>query len=376
MSTLLMSWTVSGHDGRMRVVVAPDSFKGTASADRVASAVADGWRRERPDDDIVFAPLADGGEGTVEGFAVARPDGIRHDVEVEGPEGPATSTWLELPDGTAVVELASSCGIELWGTEQPFSASTHGLGEVIAAALDAGATRLLVGIGSSASTDGGAGMLAALGARIADADGDAIGPGNAGLADAVTLDLSTLRPRPPGGVVVLCDVSNPLLGPTGAAAVFGPQKGAESEDIPLLDENLAVLASLGTVDPATPGAGAAGGTGWALLQWGAEIRSGAESIGAELGIPAIVATADVVITGEGRFDGQTAAGKVPAYVAGLAPGRTMLVAGSIDADVSAFRAAIDLVDLVGRDRAFDDTIGALIDAGAALARQASQQEHS
>ncbi|RWZ67892.1 glycerate kinase [Labedella populi] len=360
----------------MRVVVAPDSFKGTASADSVASAVAEGWRRERPDDEIVSAPLADGGEGTVEGFAVARPDGIRHDVEVEGPEGPATSAWLELPDGTAVVELASAAGIELWGTNQPFTASTHGLGEVIASALDAGATRLLVGVGSSASTDGGAGMLAVLGARIIDADGDAIGPGNAGLADAVALDLSSMRPVPAGGVVVLCDVSNPLLGPFGAAAVFGPQKGAEPDDIPVMNGNLSRLAALGTVDPATPGAGAAGGTGWALLQWGAEIRSGAESIGAELGIPAIVATADVIITGEGRFDGQTAAGKAPAYVAALAPGRTMLVAGSIDADVSAFPAAVSLVDLVGRDRALNDTIDALIEAGAALARRASEPDLS
>ncbi|RWZ52600.1 glycerate kinase [Labedella phragmitis] len=352
----------------MRVVVAPDSFKGTASADRVAAAVAEGWRRERPTDDVVLAPLADGGEGTVESFAVAHPGGVRHDVEVDGPEGPATSTWLELADGTAVVELASASGIELWGTDQPFLASTYGLGEVIADALDSGATRLLVGIGSSASTDGGAGMLAALGARLVDADGDAIGPGNAGLAEAAVLDLSTLRPPPPGGVVVLCDVSNPLLGPSGAAAVFGPQKGAEADDIPLLDDNLAHLASLGSVDPSTPGAGAAGGTGWALLEWGAVIVSGAAALGRELGLPDLAASADLVVTGEGRFDAQTASGKAPAYVAALAPGRAMLVAGTIEADVSAFMATVDLVDLVGRERAFEDTLDALGEAGAELAR--------
>lgn len=352
----------------MRVVVAPDSFKGTASADRVAAAVAEGWLRVRAGDEVVLAPMADGGEGTVESFALARPDGIRHDVEVDGPEGPARSTWLELPDGTAVVELASACGIELWGTDQPFTASTHGLGEVIADALDAGATRVVVGIGSSASTDGGAGLLAALGARIVDEDGDAIGPGNAGLADAAVLDLSPMRPRPAGGVVVLCDVSNPLLGPTGAAAVFGPQKGAEPDDIPLLDEGLAHFASLGSVDPATPGAGAAGGTGWALLQWGAVIESGAAAVARELGLPALIAGADVVITGEGRFDRQTSAGKVPSHVASLAPDRTHLVAGTIDADTSIFRSAHDLVALVGRERALTETLDALAEAGALLAR--------
>jgi glycerate kinase len=352
----------------MRVVVAPDSFKGTVRADRVAAAVAEGWLCERPDDDLVLAPLADGGEGTVESFAVAHPDGIRHDVEIDGPEGPATSTWLELADGTAVVELASAAGIELWGTDDPWSASTYGLGEVIADALDSGAERLIVGIGSSASTDAGAGMLAALGARIVDTEGDAVGPGNEGLADAAVLDLSTMRPLPAGGVIVLCDVSNPLLGPSGAAAVFGPQKGAEAEDIPVLDDNLAHFASLGTVDPSVAGAGAAGGTGWALLEWGAVIESGAAALGRELGLPALVASADVVITGEGRFDAQTASGKAPSYVAALAPGRTMLVAGAIDADTSAFLGAIDLVELVGRERAFEDTLDALSEAGAALAR--------
>jgi glycerate kinase len=360
----------------MRVVVAPDSFKGTASADHVAAALAEGWRRERPADDVVLAPLADGGEGTVESFAVAHPEGIRHDVEVDGPEGPATSTWLELPDGTAVVELASASGIELWGSDDPWSASTYGLGQVIADALDSGAERVIVGIGSSASTDGGAGMLAALGARIVDADGDAIGPGNEGLADAAVLDMSTMRTPPARGVIVLCDVSNPLLGPSGAAAVFGPQKGAEAEDIPALDDNLAHFASLGTVDPSVPGAGAAGGTGWALLEWGAVIESGAATLGRELGLPSLVASADVVVTGEGRFDAQTASGKAPAYVAALASGRTMLVAGTIAADVSGFVASVDLVNLVGRERAFEDTIDALSEAGATLARRATEGAHS
>ncbi len=357
----------------MRVVVAPDSFKGTASADVVAAAIAEGWRSVRPEDDLVIVPMADGGEGTVAAFAAARPSAVLHDVEVEGPEGPARSAWLELPDGTAVVELASACGIELWGTDRPFEAGTHGLGEVIAAALDAGARRLLVGIGGSASTDGGAGMLAALGARIVDADGDSIGPGNAGLADVAELDLSTVRPLPADGVAVLCDVTNPLLGPTGAAAVFGPQKGADPDDVPVLEENLARLAALGTVDPAAPGTGAAGGTGWALLHWGAVMASGAEAVARELGLADAVATADVVITGEGRFDGQTAAGKVAAFVAALAPGRTALIAGSVDADASAFLATVDLIDLVGHDRAFEDTAAALVEAGAALASTVSRR---
>jgi glycerate kinase len=217
-------------------------------------------------------------------------------------------------------------------------------------------------------------MLAALGAVIVDADGDAVGPGNEGLAEAAVLDLSTMRPPPPGGAIVLCDVSNPLLGPSGAAAVFGPQKGAEAEDIPILEDNLAHFASLGTVDPSAPGAGAAGGTGWALLQWGAVIASGAAALGRELGIPDLVAAADLVITGEGRFDAQTAAGKAPAYVASLAPGRTLLVAGAIDADAdaSAFLASVDLVELVGRERAFGGTLDALAEAGATLARRTTE----
>jgi glycerate kinase len=354
----------------MRVVVASDSFKGTASAGAVAAAVAAGWSSVRPRDEIVLAPMADGGEGTVDGFAMARPDGRLRELEVDGPDGPARTSWLELPDGTAVVELASACGIELWGTDHTFDAGTYALGEVIAGALDSGAQRILVGLGSSASTDGGSGLLAALGARLLDGDGEAIGPGNAGLAELASVDLATLRQLPPRGVVVLSDVSNPLLGPLGSAAVFGPQKGATPEDIPQLEANLARLASFGRVDPSTPGAGAAGGAGWALLEWGAVIESGSAAIGRELGIPALAADADVVITGEGRFDGQTAAGKVPAYVSSLAPGRTLLVAGGVDddADASPYAATIDLVTLVGRDRAFSDTIAALTEAGAALAR--------
>lgn len=357
----------------MRVVIAPDSFKGTASADRVATSIAAGWRSVRPDDDLVLLPMADGGEGTVDGFATARPEGRRRDVEVEGPEGPATSTWLELPDGSAVVELASACGIELWGDEYTFEAGTYALGEVVANALDSGAHRLIVGLGSSSSTDAGAGLLAALGARIEDADGDAIGPGNAGLADAVVLDLSTMRPLPAGGVVVLSDVSAPLLGPGGAAAVFGPQKGATPEDVPVLEANLARFAALGTIDPATPGAGAAGGTGWALLQWGATIESGAEAVARELGVVEAASTADLVVTGEGRFDAQSAGGKVAGHVASLAPGRTMIVAGSLEADASEFVEAVDLVGLVGREPAFTDTLDALEEAGAELARRAGAE---
>ncbi len=363
-----------------RVVLAPDSFKGTLPAAAAARALAEGWRAVRPHDDLVLRPMADGGEGTLDAVATSVRGAERIPVTVTGPDGErVVASWLLLPPtpdapvGTAVIELANTSGIELLGDRRlPESASTTGFGQALAAALDAGVTRLVLGIGSSASTDGGVGMLTAIGARFTDAAGDPVAAGAAGLDTVAAADLTGLRPLPPAGVVVLTDVTNPLLGPQGAAAVFGPQKGLDDAGVARADAGLARLSALvPSVDPAAAGMGAAGGTGWALAVWGAQLVPGAPQVAALTGLPAAAAGADVVVTGEGAYDAQSAAGKVPAFVASLAPGRTALVAGRVaaDADTSAFAASLSLTDLAGSSAAaLAEPARWLHEAGARLAR--------
>lgn len=343
----------------MRVVIAPDSFKGTATAADVAAAIASGWTTERPDDDVVLAPMADGGEGTLDAFATAFPDAVRVPVTVTGPAGsPVDTSWLRLPDGRAVVELAATSGLPLLETPLPGTATSRGFGEAVAAALDAGATGLVLGIGGSASTDGGRPVL------------EALGLGGAGL-----------RPLPPLGVTVLTDVTSPLLGPTGAAAVFGPQKGIEPSRVAAFDARLADWAArFPHVDPATPGAGAAGGVGFGLLVWGATLARGADGVAAVLGLADLLRDADVVVTGEGRYDGQSAVGKVPSVVRSLvtahAPAaRTVLVAGEVDAPLDDFAAAASLTVLATQttgepDDAIADPLRFATIAGQRLARLA------
>ncbi|WP_423923225.1 glycerate kinase [Frigoribacterium sp. 2-23] len=336
---------------RLRVVIAPDSFKGSASAVEVASALGRGWLRSRPDDDVVELPVADGGEGTVEAFARAVPAAVRHRVVAPGPDGhPVDADWLMLPDDTAVLELASASGLTLLSHPAPYDAHTRGLGRMIVDALDAGARRLLVGIGGSASTDGGLGVLTELGLRALDSLGDEVVAGSHGLSAIARLDMSGLRPLPAGGVTVLTDVTNPLLGAGGAAAVFGPQKGAGPDDVLALDSALARWAELLDVDPRAPGAGAAGGTGFGLLAWGADLAPGALAVSEAIGLPGQVARADVVIVGEGRYDEQTAGGKAPHLVASLARAagaRLLLVAGSVEAPTDGFDDVVSLTDLAG-----------------------------
>ncbi len=371
------------------VVIAPDSFKGTIAAAAAAQALAEGWRSERPADDLRLRPMADGGEGTVDAFATAVPGARRMPVAVTGPEGAEVeAAWVLLPStpdapgGTGVVELASTSGIELLGTPprlRPFDAHTRGFGEAIAAALAHGVSRLVLGVGSSSSTDGGAGMLTALGARFADAHGAAIPGGARGLADVANADLSRLPALPPGGVTVLSDVSNPLLGARGAAAVFGPQKGASPDDVAVLDAGLArfarvLCAEAPHADPDAAGAGAAGGTGFGLLAWGASLVPGSAAVAELVGLDDAVAVASVVITGEGSYDGQSAGGKVPAHVRAVAVAAGVpaaLVAGRIapDADVSGFAATASLTSLAGSaEAAMGDPARWLVAAGAALAR--------
>ena len=356
----------------MIVVLAPDSFKGTLAAADVAAALAAGWRDRRPAAEIVMLPMADGGEGTLDAFALSVPSARRMPVTVTGPHGaPVEAAWLLLPsatdgdgildgarDGgfhgvTGVVELASTSGIELLGGDlRPLDAHTIGFGQAISQALDFGVDRLLLGIGSSASTDGGTGALSALGARFTDAAGCAVPPGARGLGTVAHADLADLRALPAGGVVVLTDVKNPLLGATGAAAVFGPQKGLDERTVTHAEAGLARLTGLLPADPSTAGAGAAGGVGFGLLAWGARLVPGAAQVAELVGLPAAVAAASVVITGEGSFDGQSAGGKAPAHVLAVAHAAGVpvaVVAGRItkDADTSRLAAALSLSELAG-----------------------------
>lgn len=364
----------------MRIVVAPDSFKGSVRASDAARAIEHGWRSVRPGDTFDLAAMADGGEGTVEVLA-ATPGARRLTTRVAGPiqnGGDVEADWLLLPGATgsgpvAVVELAAAAGITLLARLDPMRAHTWGFGQLIGAALDAGAERLLLAIGGSASTDGGAGALSALGARLLDAAGRPIPLGGGGLADLDFLDLRALRGLPPRGAVVLSDVTNPLLGASGAAAVFGPQKGADAAQVESLERGLARLAALLPGDPAAPGAGAAGGTGFGLLSWGATTGSGAAAVADAIGLDGLIATADLVITGEGSFDAQSAAGKVPTEVAAraaLAGVPAALVAGRIAADTEAFVDAVALTDLAGGpSAAMADAVRWLEQAGAEFARR-------
>ncbi|HJB64484.1 MAG TPA: glycerate kinase [Candidatus Microbacterium pullistercoris] len=364
-----------------RIVIAPDSFKGSIPAAEAAVAIAEGWVRRRPTDHVVLRPMADGGEGTLDAFEKAVPGAERVPVRVTGPARvPVDAFWVRLPatdalpGGVGVVELASTSGIELLGDDRhPLTASTLGFGQAIAAALDAGVSRLVVGIGSSASTDGGVGMLTALGARFMNDFGASVPPGVDGLGEITTLDLTALRPPPAGGITVLSDVTNPLLGETGAAAVFGPQKGLDSAGAARAEAGLAALArAADSLDlAARAGAGAAGGTGFGLLLWGGQMVPGSAAIADLTGLARDLDGADLVITGEGRYDGQSAAGKAPAHVAALAAeagAPVALVAGVIDGDASAFRRAVSLTDLAGSvSAALAEPDRWLREAGATLA---------
>ncbi|KQR73220.1 glycerate kinase [Arthrobacter sp. Leaf337] len=356
----------------MRVLIAPDSFKGSATALEVADAITEGWREERPGDQIFLAPMADGGEGTLEAFSTAVPNAQWMPVNVHGPSGARLdSEWLLLPDGTGVVELARTSGLTLLPSLMPFHAQSVGFGEAINAALNHGVSKLILALGGSSSTDGGAGLLSALGARLLDRDGLAIPAGNSGLRALDSVDLSGLRALPPGGAVILSDVDNPLLGLRGAANIFGPQKGAREEDLPALEANLARFAALLPANPAASGSGAAGGVGFALLAWGAVMSSGSAMLGETLGLNELVRSADVIITGEGRFDSQSSGGKVPWYLQSLANVEqipALLVAGSISAPIEQFEQAVSLTELAGGvDAAMSDPRRWLRTAGTKLA---------
>lgn len=312
----------------MRIVIAPDSFKGSLTARQAAEAMAAGARRVFPDAELILVPMADGGEGTVQSLLDAL-GGDRRTVTVEDPLGrPVEASFGLLGEGdTAVLEMAAASGLTLIPEElrDPLRASTYGTGQLIRAALDAGARRILIGIGGSATNDGGAGMAEALGYRFLDAAGERLPRGGAALARLARIDADGVDPRlERTKFVTACDVTNPLLGPNGASAVYGPQKGATPEMVAMLDEALACLAQrleedLGVSVRDLPGAGAAGGLGAGLVAFcRAELRRGVEMVIDAVGLRGLVARADLVLTGEGRLDGQTVHGKTPHGVAGVA----------------------------------------------------------
>jgi len=359
----------------MRVVAAPDSFKGSISAAGAAAALASGWLRVRPGDEVIQLPLADGGEGTLAVLAAGAPDARWHEAEVSGPaDARVQAPWLELAGKVAVIELATAAGLTQLTELRPMTAHSYGVGELIADALDAGMTKIVVALGGSACTDGGTGALAALGARFVDAAGAVLPLGGRALRDLADVDLSRLRPPPGGGVSCLTDVRAPLLGAGGAAAVFGPQKGASPAEVAALDAALARLASVLGGDPDEAGAGAAGGCGYGLAAaWEAQLLPGAAELAVIAGLPGTLDGADLIITGEGQYDASSEGGKVVGAVRAMAAAAPVaipvaVVAGRIAITPPAGVRAVELSALAeGTHAALAEPARWLAEAAALLA---------
>ncbi|MFF2146515.1 glycerate kinase [Kitasatospora sp. NPDC058190] len=346
------------HQGH--VVVAPDKFKGTLEGAEVAARIAAGIRRAAPGTEVRELPVADGGEGTL---AAALAAGFtRVAAKVAGPTGLPVDAALAVRGDTAVVELAQASGLARLpgGRTAPLAAGSYGVGQLIGRAVSMGAKRIVLGLGGSACTDGGAGMVQALGVRLQDADGTELPPGGAALRKLDRIDVGRLAELLTGvEIVVACDVDNPLLGPRGATAVYGPQKGADGDDLVVLEEGLTrfadqVAAVTGRDVREAPGAGAAGGVGFAALALlGATMRPGIELLLELLGFDEAVRGARLVVTGEGCLDAQTLHGKAPAGVAAAAARagvRVAAVAGRLELSepewrAAGFTAAIALTDL-------------------------------
>ncbi|MEG0263909.1 glycerate kinase [Citrobacter freundii] len=330
----------------MKIVIAPDSYKESLSALEVATAIEQGFREIWPDADYVKIPVADGGEGTVEAMVAATAGRLVH-VDVTGPLGSSVQAFYGLSGDarSAFIEMAAASGLALVPVDSrdPLKTTSRGTGELIRHALDAGVEHIVIGIGGSATNDGGAGMVQALGARLLDAQNNDIAHGGAGLEALARIDISQLDARLAAcRIEVACDVTNRLTGKEGASAVFGPQKGATPEVVARLDRALTHYAQLISRDLDVnvlelAGGGAAGGMGAALYAFcGAQLRSGIEIVTDALHLDAWVADADLVVTGEGRIDSQTIHGKVPVGVANVAKRYNKPVigiAGSLTPDV-------------------------------------------
>ena len=361
----------------MRVVIAPDKFAGTLSAVEAAEAIATGWRRRAPDDEVELVPMADGGPGFVD-VLHASLGGDLLALTVTGPYGEPVPASVLVSGDTGYVESAQACGLHLTpeGRREPERATTHGVGELIVAALDAGAQQVVVGLGGSATNDGGAGLLAALGATATPPEALVAGP--RGLADLETVDLGAAQERLAGvRLVAATDVDNPLLGLIGATNVYGPQKGVAADRLTTVDGWLERLAAVTDKKVAlAKGAGAAGGLGFALLLLGGTREPGVELVAGAVGLAEKVSTADLVVTGEGAFDFQSRSGKVPYGVAALANQALVpcialagkVLVGSREMRALGVESAYSVTDLVGEEASFADPAGSL----AALAERTAR----
>jgi glycerate 2-kinase len=367
----------------VRVVVAPDKFKGTLSASEAAAAMASGWRRGDPRAQVEVCPVADGGEGTLETLLAAL-GGRRAQARVAGPlDDPVDADYglVEAPGGRmAIVEMARASGLALLpeARRDPLRATTRGTGELLLAAARHRPRQVVMCIGGSATNDGGAGMAQALGVLLLDESGEELPPGGAALRRLFRIDARGLvREVRDLDVVVASDVDNPLTGPRGASAVYGPQKGAGPHEVGLLDEALGHFAAvihrdLGIDVREVPGAGAAGGLGAGLVAFlGARIRPGFEVVGEALDLTHRLERADVAVTGEGRYDRQTERGKAPAGVLGLARQagcRGVLIAGQLEEGAApAADLVYSLAARAGVDAAMSRTATLLEEAAAEAA---------
>lgn len=333
----------------MKIVLAPDSYKNSLTAKEVAQAMRDGFEKVYPDAEFVSVPMADGGEGTVQSMVDAK-NGQIVTVEVINPLGNPTSAHFGLIDDgkVAVIEMAEASGIQYINqfTQNPYITTTYGTGQLIKAAIQNGATTIIIGIGGSATNDGGAGMAQALGAHLLDKDGKELQYGGAMLKKLSSIDTSDmLEDLDKVKIIIASDVKNPLTGPNGASHVFGPQKGANEEMVNFLDEALSHYADILKRDlnqdiKEIPGSGAAGGLGAGLMAFtNAQMKSGVDIVVEYTGLKKAVADADIVVTGEGQIDFQTKFGKTPIGVAKATkevnPKATVIaIAGSIGEKVS------------------------------------------
>ena len=311
----------------MKIVIAPDSFKESLSAPEVALAIERGIRRTLKTATILRVPMADGGEGTVEAILGATTSERRVNTVLDALGRPIEASWARLPENGAVIEMACAAGLEhiLPAERDPLRATSYGVGQLISHALDSGAQHIVLGLGGSATNDAGAGMLEALGLRLLDKHGAPLARGGLALAQLAQLDASALDPRLANiRVTIASDVNNPLCGPKGASAIFGPQKGATPAQVQTLDAALAHFAelcaqTLGRDMRDAPGSGAAGGLGFAAHAWlRSTFKPGAEVVAEIGGLAHAIEGADLVITGEGRMDAQTLLGKTPMGVAQIA----------------------------------------------------------
>lgn len=361
----------------MRVLIAPDKFAGTLSAVEAAEAIAEGWRRQAPDDELDLVPMADGGPGFVDVLHTSL-GGDLLTVTVRGPYGDPVPGSVLVVDGTAYVESAQACGLHLTPPEErrPEDATTFGVGELVREAVRSGATRVVVGLGGSATNDGGAGLLAGLGATSVRAD--ALTRGATGLGDLESVDLEAAREVVAGAeLVAASDVDNPLLGLVGAINVYGPQKGVAADRLQAVDALLERLATATDRKVArAKGAGAAGGLGFALLLLGATRQPGIDVVTDAVGLAERARRADLVVTGEGAFDFSSGSGKVPYGVAAIAAEALrpcialagQVLVGSRETRALGMESAYSVVDLVGEQASFADPGGSL----AALAERTAR----